>query len=70
MSFEKARDLLRHFLTMNRRTFETGVLGDIGCTSNGHTAQSLDSFGNGVGQFALFARMLIEQEMELIESGT
>jgi hypothetical protein len=68
--FQEARNLLRNFFAMNGRAFEPGVLGDVMGDGYGDSTEGLDTFGEDVDQFCLLAKVLIEQQMELIERGT
>ena len=68
VSFEQARDLYRYFFAAARRTRNDGGFGDICGHGQTDCAEALNAFGNRVHEFVLFFVVLVEKQMQLVES--
>src|SRR2546425_9354729 len=67
------RSTLFPYTTLFRSSFwsarDEGRLGHIGRHRNTDAAEQLDAFGDRIDQRGLLRMMLVEQQMELVESG-
>src|SRR5580658_8854499 len=70
VGFEEARDLHRNLFPALGRTSEAGKFGGVVGHGDAYTAEDLDALGNQVDQLNLFAKVLIEKEMQLVEGGS
>ncbi len=67
VAVQEPRDLDRRLLSTLRRTRNQRHLGHIRSHGDADTAQRLDALGDGVHELRLFLKVLIEEQMKLIE---
>jgi len=65
---QKTGNLNWNFFPAPRWALDARRLGDVGSHGNRDSPEKLNSFRNGIHKFRLFSVMLVEQQMELIES--
>ena len=70
MGFEEAGDLDGDLFAAARGALNLGDLADVGTHRDGDAAKELNAFRNGVNEFDLLFKVLVEEKMELVEGGS
>src|ERR1700722_15026751 len=68
VGFEEAGDLYRNLLAATGRSGDLCDFGAITAHGDGDASEKLDAFGDGIDELYLLVEVLVEEEMELVES--
>lgn len=69
MGIQQARELYRNFLSSAGWAFNLSGFGHIRSHGDAHPTEKLNTLGNIIHQFHLFAKMFIKQQVKLVKGG-